>query len=66
MSQKAISAIFTIACIVMVGGTGAIVLASNASNPNFDWTVGGVALAVITLVPTIIAAVSTGMFKSSK
>jgi hypothetical protein len=66
MSDKTISIIFTVACIIMVGGTGAIVLATNASNPNFDWTVGTIALVVITLVPTIIAAVSTGLFKSSK
>jgi hypothetical protein len=66
MKDKTISIIFTIACIVMVGGTGAIVLASNVSNPNFDWTVGTIALVIITLVPTIIAAVSTGLFKSSK
>jgi hypothetical protein len=66
MSDKTISVIFTVACIIMVGGTGAIVLATNASNPNFDWTVGIIALVIITLVPTIIAAVSTGLFKSSK
>jgi hypothetical protein len=66
MSDKTISIIFTLACIIMVGGTGAIVLASNMGNPKFDWTVGIIALVVITLVPATIAAISTGLFKSSK
>jgi hypothetical protein len=66
MSDKTISVIFTLAVIIMVGGCGGLVLASNASNPNFDWTFGSLALVVITLVPAVIAAVSTGLFKSSK
>jgi hypothetical protein len=49
----------------MVGGTGVIVLLSNLGNKDFDWTVGIAALVVITLIPTIIAAISTGLFKSS-
>ena len=66
MRNRTISVIFTLACIIMVGGTGSLVLASNASNPNFDWTVGAIALAVITLVPALIAAISTGLFKKNQ